>query len=252
MGAKYKLLDLFCGAGGAGAGYVQAGFEVHGVDIVRQRRYPYPFTQEDAIAHLMKHWRDYDVIHASPPCQKHSVMRRGRWKDREHEDFISNVRELLKAYTEEQARNGKQVLWVIENVVGAPLVQPFMLCGTMFGLQTTAGNQLRRHRLFETNCKLHMTKGLECQHNTGSAIGVYGGGQHPDRRRPATIGVYGHSGGSSSRDGITMFGVQDRRDAMGIHWMTGAELSQAIPPAYTKHIGQKLIAQLDAHNDSGV
>lgn len=126
------------------------------------------------------------------------------------------------------------------------LKNPVMLCGSMFGLETRFGSQLRRHRLFETSFPISYVP--ECNHKKGSVIGVYGGGQHPGRRYhrddagelvaqrkriPATITVTGNSGGSSNRDGIAMFGTQDRRDAMGIQWMSGKELSQAIPPAYT-------------------
>lgn len=85
---------------------------------------------------------------------------------------------------------------------------------------------------------------LTCQHNNGSVIGVYGGGQNPARKRPATIGVWGHAGGSSNRDNLIQFGTQDRRDAMGIDWMTGKELSEAIPPAYTEFIGRCLIESM--------
>lgn len=223
---KPRLLDLFCKAGGATKGYQQAGFWVMGVDIEPQPNYVGDdFIQGDALEYLAKHGHEYDVVHASPPCQAYSMMRRGRWQDREHPDLIDPVRQLLKF-------TGKP--YIIENVVGAPLINPSLLCGTMFGLGTAEGNQLRRHRLFETSLFM-LTP--QCQHNDGSAIGVYGGGQHPDRRRPATIGVWGHAGGSSRRDGLTHFGTDDRRYAMDIGWMTGAELSQAIPPAYTHYIG---------------
>ncbi len=121
-----------------------------------------------------------------------------------------------------------------------------MFCGSMFKLETKHGSQLRRHRLFE--CSFPITVHYECFHKKGvSVIGVHGGGQHPQRRKiPNTIGVYGHSGGSSKRDYLdfTCFTVNDRRDAMGIEWMTGKELSQAIPPAYTEFIGKQLIKML--------
>jgi DNA (cytosine-5)-methyltransferase 1 len=110
----------------------------------------------------------------------------------------------------------------------------------MFGLQTKAGSQLRRHRYFE----MPWFNGLiiPCSHNKYSAIGVYGGGQNPDRKRiPVTIGVWGHAGGTSKRDGLIQFGTKDRRDAMGIDWMTGNELSEAIPPVYTEYIGKYLM-----------
>ena len=133
---------------------------------------------------------------------------------------------------------------MIENVVGAPLIDPVLLCGTMFGLETPQGNQLWRHRLFESNVQI--VAPCPCQHNDGSAIGVHGGGQHPSRRKLPTIGVYGNSGGSSTRDGVSFFGIEARRQVMQIDWMTGKELNQSIPPAYTKWIGDHLMAILQA------
>lgn len=159
-----------------------------------------------------------------------------------HPDLIGPIRELL-------VRSGKP--YVIENVEGAPLINPILLCGTMFNLRTLAGtlfglfgeeeaySQLRRHRLFECSFPIEVT--MKCRHNDGSAIGVYGGGQHPLRKRPATVAVYGNAGGSSKRDGLLHFGVEARKEAMGIDWMTGSELSQAIPPAYTEFIGKHFI-----------
>lgn len=227
-----KLLDLFCGAGGAGMGYSRIGLEVVGVDINPQPHYPFKFYQGDAIEYLKEHGSEFDCIHASPPCQRYSAMTNGRWKDRvsEHPDLVDPVRQLLVELNKP---------YVIENVVGSPLINPTMLCGTMFQLQTKGGSQLRRHRLFETSFHVGLTP--PCQHNNGSAIGVYGGGQNPSRKIPATIGVYGHAGVASNRDCLLLFGTQDRRDAMGIDWMSGKELSEAIPPAYTEFIGRYLL-----------
>lgn len=237
MVMKPRLLDLFCKAGGTTKGYQRAGFYVVGVDIEPQPHYcGDEFYQADALEFLESHWQEFDAFSASPPCQAYSVMTLGRWKHRKHPDLIGNVRKLF-------AKTGRP--YVIENVEGARknLINPILLCGTMFGLQTRAGNQLRRHRYFE--CFPFFSLVPTCQHNKASAIGVYGGGQNPARKRPATIGVWGHSGGSSSRDGISGFSVDDRRDAMGIDWMTGEELSQAIPPAYTEWIGNQLMMVLN-------
>ncbi len=228
-----KLLDLFCGAGGCTKGYQLAGFTVTGVDINPQPRYcGEEFHQGDALEFLRDHGHEFDAIHASPPCQAHSAMTKGRWQDRvsTHPQLIEPVRELLFAI-------GRP--YVIENVVGAPLLNPIMLCGTMFGLSNGQGNQLLRHRLFELSFENGMIP--PCAHNNLSCIGVYGGGQNPKRRK--AVGVYGGSGGTSTRDG-ELFGVEDRRLAMGIEWMTGKELNQAIPPAYTKFIGDQLMAHL--------
>lgn len=233
-----RLLDLYCSAGGAGMGYSQAGFEVVGVDIKPQPRYPFEFHQCDAIEFLKLHGSEFNSIHASPPCQAHSAMTKGRWQDRipDHPELIAPTREILILL-------GKP--FTIENVPGSPLINPVLLCGTMFGLQTTHGSQLRRHRYFETNWPVGLTP--SCAHNKSSTIGVYGGGQHPDRRKiPNTDGVWGHAGGSSKRDGLLQFGTQDRRDAMGIQWMVGKELSEAIPPAYTKFLGERLMEYINA------
>jgi len=250
---KPRLLDAFCKAGGAGMGYSQAGFEVVGIDIEPQKNYPFEFIQGNALTYIIEHGYEFDAIHASPPCQKHSAMTKGRWQDRlrNHLNLIPATREVLKL-------TGKP--YVIENVAGAKaeLIDPVMLCGTMFNLQTKHGSQLRRHRLFE--CSFDVWNVPLCNHLKGSVIGVYGGGQHPGRRCyrndkgklvipekriPATIGVWGNAGGSSKRDGIAQFGTQDRRDAMGIQWMSGKELSQAIPPAYTEFIGEQIFRAIN-------
>lgn len=229
-----RLLDLFCCAGGAAMGYQHTGFDVTGVDIRPQPHYPFEFVQADALEYLAAHGHEYDAIHASPPCQKYSTMTKGRWQDRKHPDLIAPTRALL-------VQSG--VPYVIENVGGAPLINPVMLCGTMFGLQTSEGSQLRRHRLFECSwASLILTP--PCNHNDGSPIGVYGGGQNPARRRPATIGVWGNAGGHSERDNLDHYGIDARREAMGIDWTSGPELSEAIPPAYTEFVGHHLIQAL--------
>jgi DNA (cytosine-5)-methyltransferase 1 len=227
-----KLLDLFCCAGGAGMGYHNLGFEVVGVDIKKQKHYPFEFHQADALEYLQEHWEEFDVIHASPPCQRYSKMTNGRWQDRieNHPDLVEPVRNLL-------IKTGKP--YIIENVVGSPLINPVMLCGTMFNLQTKGGSQLRRHRLFETSFPVEEPP--KCNHLKGSVIGVYGGGQNPARKIPTTIGVWGQTGGSSKRDNLVQFLVQDRRDAMGIQWMTANELSESIPPAYTFWVGNQFL-----------
>lgn len=230
-------------------GYHRAGFEVVGVDIRPQPRFPFEFIQGDALRPPI-HLEDFDAVHASPPCQAFSAMRKGRWKDRQHADLIGPIRERLV---------GSELPYVIENVPGAPLRANLLLCGTMFRLQTTEGSQLRRHRIFECSFSVGLTP--PCAHNEYAAIGVYGGGQHPQRRynesnrrvrvpagaeyrRPATIGVWGNAGGRSKRDGLDHYGVEKRREAMGIDWMTGKELSEAIPPAYTEFIGRRLLEAL--------
>lgn len=213
-----KILDLFCGAGGAAMGLHRAfpEAEIIGVDIKPQKNYPFTFVQADAMEYPLE---GFDFIWASPPCQAFSAMRKGRWQDREHPDLIQPTRERLQ---------DSGAHWCIENVMGAPLINPIMLCGTMFDLETGAGNQLLRHRLFESSFDIIFTP--ECRHNGLSAIGVYGGGQHPSRRTRNPKTEYEE----------VDFGVRARKEAMGIQWMTNSELSQAIPPAYSEYIGNQL------------
>ena len=206
--ARPRLLDLFCGAGGAGMGYRRAGFDVTGVDIAPQPRYPFAFVEGDALAYVAAHGHEYDAIHASPPCQAHSITA-AIWR-REHPDLIPATRAAL-------VTAGRP--YIIENVVGAPLHQPVMLCGTMFGLR------VYRHRLFEMNWFL-----LVPPHGRHRAPCAEVG------RRPLPhewITVAGHFADLAAA-----------RRAMGIDWMTRDELSQAIPPAYAEIIGAALLRHL--------
>jgi len=157
-----RLLDLYCKAGGASKGYQLAGFEVVGVDIKKQKRYPYEFIQADCLE-LMKDMdflRSFDVITASPPCQTHSItqhLRNAQGKSTDKIDLIPQTREALIA-------SGKP--YVIENVPGSPLINPIKMCGSAFGLK------VRRHRLFESNIQL--TSSI-CNHKEqGKPVGIYG------------------------------------------------------------------------------
>lgn len=220
---KPRLLDLFCKAGGAAAGYAAAGFEVVGVDIELQRSYPFEGYQGDALVFLERFGREFDAIHASPPCQAFSVM-----KDmpdaREHPRLIGPVRELLRVI-------GKP--YVIENVVGArsELVDPVLLCGTMFGL-SAAGFELQRHRLFETSFPLAAPGG--CRHEL-PVIGVYGGHVRCRSNRFWRGGA-DFPGFDKKQLAMTAMGVS--------HPMTMVELSEAIPPQYTEFVGRRLMAHL--------
>jgi DNA (cytosine-5)-methyltransferase 1 len=211
-----RILDLFCGAGGASVGYSYGGARVVGVDINPQPHYPltFKFYQADALSVLRGEHKDinpseFDLIHASPPCQRYSKMTK-RWAiEDSHPDLIGEVRRLIL---------NLGMPYVIENVPGAPLVRPVRVCGSMFDLRIEGTDwQLRRHRMFETNFYVPQ---LKCMH------------------RGRAVGVYGNSGGSSKRDGIKFPNTDGWREAMDINWMTGKELSEAIPPIYTEFILQ--------------
>jgi DNA (cytosine-5)-methyltransferase 1 len=251
-----RALDLFCGAGGAAMGLHRAGFDVVGIDNRPQPRYPFPFIQADALKPPVR-LEDFDLVWASPPCQAHSAMRTMP-NAKDHPDLIPPTRAMLEA-------SGKA--WVIENVPGAPLRSPLKLCGTMFGLGTKDGTaELRRHRLFETSFDALLAP--PCNHSAMMVCGVYGGhgrdhrrtiGNYGDgagtnisnaRKRKRSVGVYGHAVGSSVRDGTQQFSTQQRREAMGIDWMTGNELSQAIPPAYSEHIGRYALLALGVKGEA--
>lgn len=197
-----RLLDLFCKAGGAGMGYYQAGFEVVGVDIEPQPHYPFEFIQADALTFDLS---DYDVIHASPPCQGYSVL--NHVNKREYPMLIPQMRARLQA-------SGKP--WIMENVKGAPMQYYVQLCGSHFGLP------IRRHRQFETS-HLIFAPG-PCRHK-GQGIAIHGG-------HIRIVKIYGHPGPRYEN-----FTLEEGRKAMGISWMNTKELCQAIPPAYTKWIG---------------
>lgn len=229
MSGRPRLLDLFCCAGGAGMGYYLAGFDVVGVDIRPQPRYPFEFIQADCLALDRAFLTSFDAIHASPPCQAHSSISRVSGRQEHHVDRIEETRDLL-------TRSGR--LWIMENVVGAPLDDPLILCGTMFGLRTSCGAELRRHRLFETNWYVGLHP--QCQHGD-AVVGVYGGHAHDRRRRASPVtGSTPQQNVIRNRSRLT-FPVEEARRAMGIDWMTMADLSQAIPPAYTRWLGERLM-----------
>lgn len=217
MKPRPKLLDLFCGVGGCAVGYHRAGFEVVGVDHRPQPRYPFPIVQADALEYLADHGREFDAIHTSPPCQRYSIGSK-RWQHRggHHPDLVARTRELLTA-------TGKP--WVIENVVGAPLQNAVMLCGTMFGLRVF------RHRIFEASFMLLAPS--HPRHN--GSTGAHRGYSTARSGRNGYVCVAGHN-----------FQHAAAAAAMGISWTkTRRELSQAIPPAYTEFVGRQLLAALE-------
>jgi DNA (cytosine-5)-methyltransferase 1 len=228
-----RLLDLFCGAGGCSVGYHRAGFDVVGVDIEPHPDYPYEFIQMDALVYLESEYlgRYYDAIHASPPCQAYSVLRHAaEKKGKDKPDLVAPTRELLK-------RSG--LPYIIENVPGAPLENAITLCGSMFGLGA-GERQLRRHRLFECSFAILQP---QCQHQ-GEAIGVYGGGP---------VGRYTFGNGAKkdyyNRRGGYQGTIAEKREAMGIDWMTASDINQAIPPAYTEYLGGFLMAAVNASQE---
>lgn len=208
-----KLLDLFCGAGGAAVGYERAGFDqIVGVDMVEQPRYPFAFVHGDALEYARRYGRDFDLIHASPPCQAYSITRH-QHKARSHPALVPAVRDVLEKLA---------VPYVIENVVGAPLIRPVVLCGTMFGLQVF------RHRLFETVPWM-----LGPPHVKHSMYGKVVRQGDPPKGPRSYMTVTGN---------FCSLEVGGR--AMGIDWMIKRELAQAIPPAYTEYIGTRMLAAM--------
>jgi len=208
-----RLLDLFCGAGGAAMGYHQAGFdEIVGVDINPQPNYPFAFIQGDALEPPVR-LDDFDLIHASPPCQAYAGLAS---KDGRHPDLIPPTRKLLQGYP-----------YVIENIEGAPLVNAARLCGSMFGLG------VRRHRRFETSFLL-MTP--PCNHNGHEIRGYYGRNYGPALVSADAIQRKG-------RKPLYRGTIEEGKADMGIDWMGWDELREAIPPAYTKYIGEAFLAQ---------
>jgi DNA (cytosine-5)-methyltransferase 1 len=203
-----RLLDLFCCQGGASAGYVAAGFDVVGVDINPQPRYPFEFVQADALTYLAEHGHEFDVIHASPPCQAFTNAQRIRGNA--HPDLIEPTRALLRQL-------GKP--YVIENVEGAPLHAPVTLCGHSFGLETY------RHRLFESNVSLQQP--IHIPHVVPTT----------KMGRAPVAGEYMHVVGNFS-------GVERARGIMDMPWANRDGLREAIPPVYTEFIGVQLITQM--------
>lgn len=225
-----RLIDFYCCQGGASFGYSLAGFDVYGVDLDPQPRYPFPFAQQDAIGalenlldggaiHFTNTWgddellslSDFAAIHASPPCQGSSKTQR-IW-DREWPKLIGPTRALLM-----QAG----LPYVIENVMDAAdeLVAPAMLCGGMFGLRTY------RHRLFETNWRLGQPDHPEHVART-TKMG-----------RPVRDGEFMHVVGNFT-------GVDLAREIMGAHWMNRDGLRESIPPAFSAHVGRAMWDELE-------
>jgi DNA (cytosine-5)-methyltransferase 1 len=225
-----RLLDLFCGGGGAAMGYHRAGFDVVGVDINPQPNYPFEFWQMDAVT-LLDEWDGslpFRAIHASPPRQAFTAYRRkGHGVGDNYPNLIPQIRTLLEA---------TGLPYVIENVPGArrAMVDPVQVCGTSLGCYDDE-TELRRHRLFESNW---WAVGTPCRHNPDRRpVGVYGHLTNADRPNRPVDGPTGPHGWKA--------GKARARKLMGIDWeVTDHDVGEAIPPRYTQHIGEQLMAHL--------
>lgn len=210
--SRPKLVDLFCGAGGSSMGYHQAGFEVTGVDIRPQPRYPFAFVQADALEYVAEHGHRYAAIAASPPCQAYTILG-NLYQDRTYPDLLGPMVERLRAW------GGP---WIVENVDRAPFPRDLpviQLCGSSMGCW-----RLRRHRWF-----------------AGAVPTLVPGCEHWRWAGHPPIGVHGHgTDGWLARKGYR-FTQAERQRAMGIDWMNRDELAQAIPPAFTRYLGAFLL-----------
>lgn len=219
-----RLLDLFCGAGGAGVGYHRAGFDVVGVDLHPQPNYPFEFHQADALTFPLE---GVDAIHASPPCQHWTAYKRRPGHVGATEQLVNDVRSRL-------LDEALMTPYVIENVAGAPLLEPLMLCGSMFDPPL----DVQRHRFFElgiphrAHLPLRVTPQWPCRHKIW-APRFPSATNRTNLRNTVEVGVW-----------RIPLDVQQR--AMDIDWMTREELSQAIPPAYTEWIGRQLLSAVEA------
>jgi len=223
MSERPLCYDVFAGAGGAGMGYHQAGFRVVGIDHRPQPRYPFDFIRMDAFDFFDAVERgEYplpDLWHASPPCQAYTSLR-GRWPDRAYVDLLADTRDRLV---------GSGVPWVIENVPGAPMRADYLLCGAMFGLRSY------RHRLFEVSWPVL----LQPPHP-----------RHVVRVTHRKVNRRAHWDAGGFATVVGDIGSYVGPEAMGIDWMTGTELSQAIPPAYTKWIGEQALRVIQSNQEA--
>lgn len=221
MAARPRLLDLFCCAGGAGAGYDRAGFDVVGVDLSPHPNYPFESIRADALKLDRDFLTSFDAVHASPPCQSYSDLAKRNGNAHQWPRLVEPVRKMLR-------RLG--VPYIIENVEGAPLLDPVVLCGTMF-----PSLRVIRHRLFESNIPL-----LVPDHGLHPLVFTH------DKRKAH----YGKLDQDVSFVQVTGGGnctIANARAAMGIDWMTKNELNEAIPPAYTEYLGRQVMDRLRAH-----
>lgn len=217
-----RVLDLFCGAGGAAAGYQHAGFEVWGADIDPQPEYPGEKFERMDVTEFFDMPRSFfhahfDAIHASPPCQAHSALTKGTNKGNEYEDFIPRTRAWLDKVG---------LPYIIENVAGAPIRKDIMLCGEMFGLGVI------RHRYFELG-GWSVEQPAHLPHR-----GRVAGWRHGEWYDGPYFAVYGLGGGKGT--------LEQWQQAMDMPWVTARHgLAEAIPPAYTDFLGTALRYHLE-------
>jgi DNA (cytosine-5)-methyltransferase 1 len=221
---KIRLLDLCCGAGGCSVGYKQAAdelgleIEITGIDIADQPNYPFYFERADAVEFLKTNNRYYTHVHASPPCQAFTTS-----SNEKRDNGQSGSGVILSSIKEEMYK--LKLPGVIENVVGAPLVRDCDLEGRMFGLKVI------RRRIFETINWFMMKPGKQRfrgREKDGDMVQVAGHG-----------GIVNRFGVRYKVEGNSILKI--RSNAMGIDWMTNKEITQAIPPAYTKYIGLEFL-----------
>lgn len=212
-----RILDLFCGAGGASMGYHRAfpDAEIVGVDINPQPRYPFTFVQGDAMTYPLD---GFDFVHASPPCQRYSDLARRNRNAHAWPDLVGPIRDRLRP---------TGLPFVIENVEGAPLDDPVMICGTMF-----PGLRVLRHRLFEC----HGFAPVQPAHPNHPLVFTH------DKRK-AHYGLLDQDTAFVQVTGGGNCTTANKRAAMDVPWMTGAEANEAIPPAYAEWIGRQLAFQ---------
>lgn len=217
---KPRLLDLFCGAGGAAMGYSRAGFQIVGVDLYPQPNYPFEFHQADALTYPLD---GFHFIHTSPPCQGYTALKAVHGN--KHPLLIPAMRKRLR---------DSGIPSLIENVPGAPIRRDLMLCGEMFQLAVL------RHRYFEM-CNMEFRRQPAHPRHRGRVAGM----RHGEWFQGPYFAVYGEGGGKGT--------VAQWQQAMGIDWMTERrELAEAIPPAYTQYIGEQLMSALGGTHDDQV
>lgn len=204
-----KALDLFCCAGGVSEGLRRAGFDVVGVDMENQPRYPFPFIRGDA---MTLDPRNFDLVWASPPCQAYSDLAARNGNADDWPKLIEPVREMLVR---------SEALYTIENVEGAPLKDPIMLCGTMF-----PGLRVIRHRLFETNFPV-----TPLPHGKHPLVHTFDKRKNHFGKTDEMEDFVQVTGGGNCK-------IAAARDAMGIDWMVKKEINEAIPPAYAEYVGR--------------